>query len=102
MGARCTLQGHLWGRGGAALWGWKVLCEEVRFLSDVEVWRRYLSGGRGRGGSKALWGNRVLCDEELVVQSVGATEGLWRKKARGCEHCMRGRGRRPQLMRQNP
>lgn len=86
-GARCTLQGLLWGRGGTALWGWKVLCEEVRFLSDGEVWRRYLSGGAGGGGSgdwregvRKHFGGTGCCDEELVVQSVGAMEGLWRKK----------------------
>lgn len=33
---RCILQGLLWGRGGSALWGWKVLCAGVRSLSDVE------------------------------------------------------------------
>lgn len=33
---RCIIQGLLWGRGGSALWGWKVLCAGVRSLSDVE------------------------------------------------------------------
>lgn len=46
----------------------------------------------GEGNPTALWGNKVLCDEGLVVQNVGATEGLRRKKVRGLGHCMRGRG----------
>lgn len=37
---------------------------------------------RGRG-CEVLWGKQVLYDEELVVQSVGETEGLCREWALG-------------------
>lgn len=81
VGARCTLQGLSCGGGAGLLGGgWKVLGEEVMFLSDVEVWRRYL----GVGGSKALWrGGQGCC----VMRSWWSR--VWERR-RGCGESKHG------------